>query len=85
MATGGEVLRMLCPAGGWVVYGDDFDSIIWDNDQPKCTKAEFTAGFANYDAWRSQQILSAEQAKAAAQAKLEALGLTTDDLKALGL
>jgi hypothetical protein len=28
---------------------------------------------------------AAEAAKAAAQAKLEALGLTTDDLKALGL
>jgi hypothetical protein len=32
-----------------------------------------------------QRILTEKQAKAAAEAKLAALGLTTDDLKALGL
>jgi len=84
MATGGEILRMLCPSGGWVVYGDDFDSIIWD-DQAKCTKAQFTAGFAQYDAWKAEQDAKAQTDKVSAQAKLEALGLTAYDLKALGL
>ena len=84
MATGGDVLTMLCPDKEWVIYGDDFDSIQWIQGEP-ITKAQFEAGFAQYDAWQAQQEADKETAKAAAQAKLAALGLTTDDLKALGL
>ena len=40
--------------------------------------------FAQYEADQAAQV-EADAAKAAAQAKLAALGLTTDDLKALGL
>ena len=85
MATSGEVLTMLCPAGGWIITGDDFDSIVWVDERPRCTKAQFEAGFAQYDSWKAQQEATAEEAKAAAQAKLAALGLTADELKALGL
>jgi hypothetical protein len=49
------------------------------------TKEQFIAGFAQVDAWKSEQDANAEANKLAAQAKLAALGLTTDDLKALGL
>jgi hypothetical protein len=85
MATGGDVLTFLKPNGGWVIAGDDFDSIRWDEGASKITKAEFEAGFAQFDAWQVQQQAKAIEAKNKAQAKLEALGLTTDDLKALGL
>ena len=85
MATGGDVLTMLCDLGGWVIYGDDFDSIIWVDERPRCTKAQFEAGFAQYDAWKAEQNAKAAADKVAAQAKLAALGLTADDLKALGL
>ena len=84
MATGGEVLIMLCPDKEWVIYGDDFDSINWIKGEP-ITKAEFEAGFAQYDAWKAEQEAKAAADKANATAKLEALGLTADDLKALGL
>lgn len=84
MATGGRVLEMLCPAGGWIIYGDDFDSVIWVDDRPRCTKSEFEAGFAKYDAWKAQQENEVITKKVAAEAKLAALGLTADDLKALG-
>jgi len=80
MATGGEVLRMLCPSGGWVVYGDDYDSIIWDDDQPKCTKTQFTAGFAQFDAWKTKQDAKAEADKNALLAKL---GITAQEAKLL--
>jgi hypothetical protein len=80
MATGGEVLRMLCPSGGWVVYGDDFDSIIWDDDQPKCTKAQFTAGFTKYDAWKAEQETKAQADKTAL---LNKLGITANEAKLL--
>lgn len=85
MARGDEVMTMLCPAGGWIMYGEDFDGIIWVDDRPRCTKAEYEAGFAKYDAWKAEQDAKAEAIKAAAQAKLAALGLNADDLKALGL
>jgi hypothetical protein len=85
MAKSYEVLEMICPAGGWILTGDDFDGITWTDDRPRCTKAQFTAGFAQYDAWKAEQEAKAAADKASATAKLEALGLTTDDLKALGL
>jgi hypothetical protein len=84
MAKGYKVLEMLCPNTEWVIKGDDFDSIQWIKGE-QITKAEFDAGFAQYDAWKAEQDTKAETDKAAAQAKLAALGLTADDLKALGL
>lgn len=84
MATGADILNMLIPSGGWVITGDDFDGIQFIEATP-ITKAQFEAGFAQYDAWKAEQEAAAQTAKAAAQAKLAALGLTTDDLKALGL
>jgi hypothetical protein len=47
--------------------------------------AEYEAGFAQYDAWKVEQDAAKAAAKAAAETKLAALGLTTDDLKALGI
>ena len=84
MAKGSEVLAMLLPNKGWAISGDDYDSIQWLECDP-ITKAEFDAGFAKYDAFVAKQEADAIAAKEAAQAKLAALGLTTDDLKALGL
>ena len=84
MATGGEVLGMLCPNTEWVITENDFDSIQWIKGE-KITKAEFEAGFAQYDAWKAEQDAKAVADKTAAQAKLVALGLTAEDLKALGL
>jgi hypothetical protein len=51
------------------------------------TDAEFEAYQAqqDIDAAELAALAEAEAAKEAAQAKLAALGLTTDDLKALGL
>jgi hypothetical protein len=84
MATGAEVLSMLIPTGGWVIAGDDFDGITFIEATP-ITKAKFEAGFEQYDAWKTQQEATVAAAKDAAQAKLAALGLTADDLKALGI
>jgi len=84
MTRGSDVLAMLRPDGGWIIRDNDFDQIQWVNCEP-LTKAEFEAGFAKYDAFIAKQEADALAAKEAAQAKLAALGLTTDDLKALGL
>ena len=85
MATSAQVMEMLIPTGGWVIYGDDFDSIIYDEGVQSITKKQFTEGFAKFDAWQAEQDNKKAAARAAAQAKLAALGLTVEDLTALGL
>ena len=75
---------MLIPQGGYTLTGEDYDGIQFLECEP-ITKAQFEAGFAQLDAWKAEQNAAAIAAKEAAQAKLAALGLTTDDLKALGL
>jgi hypothetical protein len=84
MATGSDVLEMLLPNGGWVISGNNYEGIQFINCEP-ITKAEFEAGFAQYDAWKAEKDVATATAKSVAEAKLAALGLTTDDLKALGL
>lgn len=84
MATGAEVLTMLRPNGGWVIYGNDYEGILWRECEP-LTKAEFEAGFDLVDDAKAQAEADKAAAKATAEAKLAALGLTADDLKALGL
>ena len=84
MATSSEVLRMLIPNGGYVATGDTYEGIEFLECEP-ITKAQYEAGLAQYDSWKAEQEATQAGAKAAAQSKLAALGLTTDDLKALGL
>ena len=75
---------MLIPDGGYVQVGEDYEGIEFLECEP-ITKAEYEAGFAQYDAWKAEQDAAKAAAKETAEAKLEALGLTADDLKALGL
>jgi hypothetical protein len=84
MAKGAEVLSMLIPNGGWIISGNDYEGIQFLECEP-ITKKQFTDGFAQYDAWKSEQDTIKAQAKATAEAKLAALGLTAEDLTALGL
>jgi hypothetical protein len=84
MARCYEVLNFLIPQGGYVQYGEEYEGIQFIDCEP-ITKEQYEAGFAQYDAWKAQQEAEAIAAKAAAEAKLAALGLTAEDLKALGL
>lgn len=84
MAQAYEVLQLLIPNGGWVITGETYEGIEFLECEP-ITKAKFEAGFAKVDAWKAEQDTKAAADKKAAQAKLAALGLTADDLKALGL
>ena len=79
MATSSEVLRMLIPSGGYVQIGDEFEGIEFKECEP-ITKAEFEAGFAQYDAWKEQKDAEKETAKTAVLAKL---GLTEQELRAV--
>jgi hypothetical protein len=75
MATGAEVLSLLIPNGGWYISGDDFEGIQFLECEP-ITKAEFTAGFAEYDKLKAAKDAQTATAKAALLAKL---GITDDE------
>ena len=84
MAKPYEVLAMLIPNGGYVHYGDDYEGIQFIECK-SITKEQYEAGFDQYDAWKAEQDAAKAETKATAQAKLTALGLTVEDLQALGL
>ena len=79
MADGGEVLELLIPLGGWAITGNEYEGIQFLECEP-ITKAQFEAGFAQYDAWKAEQHAQMAADKAALLAKL---GITADEAKLL--
>ncbi len=72
MITGGNVLAMLIPTGGWYIAGNEYENIQFLECDP-ITKEEFEAGFAKYEAWKAEQDAKKAADKAAL---LERLGIT---------
>jgi hypothetical protein len=67
-------------------YNNDYSTVVWDildGDAP--TQAEIDVAIEQVKADEAQAVIDQANAKAAAQAKLAALGLTVEDLQALGL
>ena len=79
-----EVLKMLLPNSEYVMRGETYESITFISGET-ITKKQFEDGLLEYDIWKAEQDAAQAAKKAAAEAKLAALGLTADDLKALGL
>ena len=79
MIKGRHVLTMLIPQGGWVIVGDNYEGIKFVECEP-ITKAQFEAGFDQYDVWKAKQEAQAAADKAALLAKL---GITADEAKLL--
>ena len=79
MARSYEVLAMLRPNGGYIQYGEEFEGIEFVDCEP-LTKAEWEAGFAQYDFWKAEQDLAKAAQKAAL---LDRLGITEDEAKLL--
>jgi hypothetical protein len=75
MATGAEVLSMLIPKGGWVIFGDDYDGIQFLECEP-ITKTQFEAGFSKVDAWKAERQVARE-------ALLTKLGITEQEAQLL--
>lgn len=84
MATAREVMLFLRPNDSWVMRGEEYEGLEILNGEP-LTKEEFLAAFDLVDAAKAQAHEEVKAKKIAAEAKLAALGLTSDDLKALGL
>lgn len=74
-----QAIQKLRPNAEVTIIDNDYEAAIWhkiEGNPP--TEAEVLAAMAELEKEKSD-------AKAAAEAKLAALGLTADDLKALGL
>jgi hypothetical protein len=80
MAKGGDVLSMLIPTGGWVITGDDFNSIRYDEGVSPVTKKQFDDGFAAYDAWKASKVTEMQSRKAVI---LDRLGITAEEASVL--
>lgn len=75
MATGADVLGLIIPDGGWYISGNEYAGIQFLECEP-ITEAQFIGGFAQYDAWKTEQ----ETKKAAEKAALlERLGITAEE------
>jgi hypothetical protein len=80
MAKSHEVLYMLCKGIEYNFRGEEYENIDWLGKQPAITKAQFEAGFAQYDAWKTEQDATKATAKAAL---LTQLGITEEQAKLL--
>lgn len=79
-------IKKLRPNAEFSFSNEDYSTIQWDvleGDAP--TQAEIDVAIEQVKADEAQAELDKAAKKAAAEAKLAALGLDADDLKALGL
>ena len=79
----GRVLSLIYPQGQWQAYGDTYEDIVFLSEP--ISKDTFDKAVKDYPALLASEQAKAAADKTAAEAKLTALGFTTDDLKALGL
>lgn len=81
-----KAINKLKPEAEFVFTDNDYSTIEWhklDGDAP--TEKEIEIAIKEIKAEEIAEAKKAEANKIAAQSKLTALGLTADDLKALGL
>jgi siroheme synthase len=81
-----KAIQKLHPKAEVVIYDNDLSTAIWHNfEGNKPTQAEIDSAIEQIKKDELQAEIDKAEAKAAAEAKLVALGLDLDDLRALGL
>jgi hypothetical protein len=84
MITTQEAVMSLRPGAEWSMNGDDVEGIIWHTEGVEpLTSAEVQAEVKRLEKATAQAVADREAAKASALAKLEALGLTTEEAQAI--
>jgi predicted NAD/FAD-dependent oxidoreductase len=76
-------IQFIIPDAEFILAGDELTWLDQNNTKP--TKKEIESGWIAYQAAEESAEQARLTAKATAQAKLAALGLTVEDLQALGL
>ena len=77
------VLNTNYPASEWTLDGDNYDGLTWLSDTPKPTQAELDAAWPAVQQAQANVVAAKEAARASGVAKLEALGLTVDEVSAV--
>jgi len=67
----------------WTLNGDDYEGLTWLSDTPKPTKEELDGLWESTLQQVADEKAQADATKDSALAKLAALGLTQDEVKAL--
>lgn len=81
-----KAIFKLRPNAGFIYSDRDYSTIEWvDLEGEAPTQAQIDAAIEQVKADEAQAIIDQATAKASAEAKLAALGLTVADLEALGL
>jgi len=84
MITITQAVASLRPGVEWTMNGDDVEGIIWHAEGVEpLTSAEVQAEVARLEQAAVDEAAAKEAAKASALAKLEALGLTTEEAQAI--
>jgi hypothetical protein len=82
-----QALLNIVPGAQWTLRGDTYADLEWHDDKiAKPTETEINAAIAdlpNVEAARLKALQNKDMAKQSALAKLTALGLTEDEVKAL--
>ena len=79
-----RAIQALRPGIGFTIINNDLSEIVWDIEETITpTEAEVTAKMAELEAADAQEVIDKAAAKATAQAKLAALGLTAEEIAAL--
>ncbi len=78
-----NAILFIKPNAKFALRGDDLE--WFDKKQTEPTDGEIQAAWVAYQAAQQAEAEAKAQAKIAAQGKLAALGLTVEDLQALGL
>ena len=84
MITIQQAVMSLRPNTEWTMNGDDVEGITWHTEGVEpLTSAEVQAEVARLEQAEIDEAAAKEAAKASALAKLEALGLTTEEAQAI--
>ncbi len=78
-----QILSINYAGKEWTLNGDSYDGLTWLSDTTKPTQAELDALWESTQAAVAAQKAQALSVKESALAKLTALGLTQDEVKAL--
>ena len=80
-----DILTEIYPGSEWSMSNEDYSTLNWLSSSAKPTQKELDDKKEATAKSLADKELAKQNTKKAAEAKLAALGLTTDDLKALGL
>jgi len=81
-----SILETNYPQSLWVLFGDDYEGLDWLDESTKPTEAELESQWDEVQAKIAAQEQAKIDAKASAISKLQALGLTVEEVEvAFGL